>query len=110
MDAHVDRVRVDDRLTDSTDYAYAAVTTGRTIFTAGASPLGVDGNALAPSPAAPPEIFAALLANAGDQRGLWGRPGAIRFSADPRRIPGERAPPIRSRTRHNALHTRGPPS
>lgn len=48
MNEHIALIREDDRLSDATDYAYAAATTGRTVFTAGACPLDVDGSTVAP--------------------------------------------------------------
>ncbi|MDA2805330.1 RidA family protein [Nocardiopsis suaedae] len=48
MSEHIDLIRSSDRLTDDIDYAYAAVTTARTVYTAGACPLDVDGSTVAP--------------------------------------------------------------
>ncbi|GAA1118110.1 RidA family protein [Nocardiopsis composta] len=48
MSPHIEMIRKDDRLTDQIDYAYAAVATGRTVFTAGACPLDLDGSTVAP--------------------------------------------------------------
>ena len=48
---HIDLVHSDPRLTDTVDYAYAAATRGRTIFTAGACPLDEDGATVAPGDA-----------------------------------------------------------